>query len=76
MSTELFEALTEISGKAWEAELALHQEFFERIGERLPPEFRVIQDRLRASCAFVDVGPISKGLGRGELALNYLTLKV
>ncbi len=41
-----FQDVTSIEPAKWEAEIVQHNEFFEKLGDRVPPEFRRVQDRL------------------------------
>lgn len=47
-SRQRFEELTSVDAHLWPHELEMHQELFDRIGDRLPKELRHIAESLRA----------------------------
>jgi phosphoenolpyruvate carboxykinase (GTP) len=46
-----FERITAIDRAAWERELALHEELFEKLAERMPEELLQVRERLRQRLA-------------------------
>ena len=49
VTQEHFERLVSVDRKAWETELRAHEEFFKQLGDKMPEEFRQIQeDGIRA----------------------------